>query len=168
MLNPLALVLFSLPNLLRGKPQHSPSPDVPAQGDTSSPLRELFSLPPDFASGPGAPLDATKLSAAAHTANPTGGNPSSAAERKLGKAAREFEAQLFTAFWQSMHDLSLTGADGADDDPGHNTLSQMSLQALASSLAAHGGFGISTLLVKQLLPKLQANPLQSVGTKGHS
>jgi len=168
MLNPLALVLFSLPNLLHGKPQHSPSPDVPAQGDISSPLREPFSLPPDFASGPGARFDATKLSAAAHHANPADGQPSSAAERKLRKAAQEFEAQLFTAFWQSMHDLSLTGADGADDDPGHDTLNQMSLQALANALAARGGFGISALLVKQLLPTVQGNPLQSVGTKGIS
>jgi len=168
MIHPLADVLLSLPHLLHGKPQHSPSPDAPAQGDISSPLRELFSLPPDFASGPGTPLDASKLSAAAHNANPADGKPSSAAERKLRKAAQEFEAQLFTAFWQSMHDLSLTGADGADADPGHDTLNQMSLQALASSLAAHGGFGISALLVKQLLPTVQANPLQSVGTKGNS
>lgn len=155
MVHLLAEALFLLPHWLQGKAQHPLSPDPPFQAGSITPPGAALALSAKNAFGPGAHSAAAGRLPIQPGASAADAQHPSAAERKLRQAAQEFEAQLISAFWQSMHEMSLTGEDGANDDPGHDTLNQMSIQAIASGLAAHGGFGIGALLAKQLQPSLR-------------
>ena len=70
-------------------------------------------------------------------------------QRKLKKAASDFEAMLLAKWWSSMKQSGL-GTDD-DSDPGHDTLDQMGMQAMSSAVAARGGLGIASMLVHSLL-----------------
>jgi hypothetical protein len=162
MVHLLAQVLLSIPGWLHGRAGHSPAPDLQSSGGVSTAFGALLQPPGQFVLRQGGAASPPNLSAAPESPRNSDGKPIPAAERKLRKAAQEFEAQLITAFWQSLHQMSLTGEEGSNDDPGHDTLDQMSIQAMANALATHGGFGISELLVKQLLPRIEADPAQGI------
>ena len=73
-------------------------------------------------------------------------------ERKLRRAAAEFEGMLLSKWWSAMRDSGLGGID--ETDPGHDTLDQLGMQSLSSAVASAGGIGIGALLVRDLLGKL--------------
>lgn len=70
--------------------------------------------------------------------------------RKLKKAATDFEAMLLAKWWSSMKDSGL-GEEDDSTDPGHDTLDNMGIQAMSSSVASRGGLGIGAMLVRSLL-----------------
>ncbi len=79
-----------------------------------------------------------------------------AQEKKLVKAAGEFESMLLSAFWKSMKS---TFADPNEDslDPAHGTLEDMSIQAMTDAVGKAGGLGIGKLIIKNLEAHLAAS-----------
>lgn len=88
-------------------------------------LLSVASLPPELAAPPVTPL--------------TRGQ----------KAARDFEAQLLGSLLQSMEKTFAT-VPGDNAMPGEDDYNYLGTQALASALAAAGGFGIAHLINRQL------------------
>ena len=68
---------------------------------------------------------------------------------KLRRFAQEFEAILINSWWRSMKD-SFSSLSGSEDEPAHETLDDWSMQAMSSAIAASGGVGLSTLLIRHL------------------
>jgi len=87
-------------------------------------------------------------------------NPSSngtPAERKLHKAAAEFESLLLSNLWKSMKSsLASTDSDSDSDsdDAGHETLEELGIESMSSAVGKAGGLGIGKLILKHLEPKL--------------
>jgi Rod binding domain-containing protein len=79
---------------------------------------------------------------------------------KLTKAAREFESILLQNWLEKMNQ-SFAGADQSQD-AAHDTVSSLGTQAISTALAARGGIGIASMLLRQLQPKEQ--PVQEVGS----
>lgn len=79
--------------------------------------------------------------------------PSSSEERKIDKAARDFEAILASQWLEKAHE-SLASAPGGNeednDDPSAMQFQGVALQAVAGAVVAHGGFGIARLLREHL------------------
>jgi Rod binding domain-containing protein len=76
----------------------------------------------------------------------------SAATPALGKgakAAREFEAQLIGALLQSL-EKTFAAIPGQDAMAGEDDYNYLGTQALASAVAAGGGFGIARLITQHL------------------
>ena len=63
---------------------------------------------------------------------------SSPANRRLRKAAAEFESLLLSSLWKSMK-TSLVGPDEESDDPGHDTFEGLGIEAISSAVAKAGG-----------------------------
>ena len=82
--------------------------------------------------------------------------PESPEQRKLKKAASDFEAMLLDKWWSSMKQSGLGSDDGSD--PGHDTLDEMGMQAMSSAVAARGGLGIASMLVHSLLSNPRGGP----------
>ncbi len=82
--------------------------------------------------------------------------PQSASDpRRAGairKYAQEFEASLLAAWWKEMQS-SFAGLSDEEHGPEFETMNDLGAQALASGLAARGGIGIASLLVRNLLPR---------------
>lgn len=78
------------------------------------------------------------------SANGTGAS----ASPKLVKAAHEFEALLLQSWLEKMNQ-SFAGESG-NLDPAHDTVSSLGTQAIAQALAARGGIGIASMLLRQL------------------
>jgi len=72
-------------------------------------------------------------------------------QRKLEKAAAEFESILISTFWKSMKD---SFSDGNEDvtDPAHSSLDDMSIQAMAGAMSKAGGLGLGKLILRHLEP----------------
>jgi Rod binding domain-containing protein len=89
-------------------------------------------------------LSASALSAAAVL-------PSAAAPTlgKGEKAAREFEAQLIGTVLESM-EKTFAGLPGQDAIAGQDDYNYLGTQALASAVAAGGGFGIAKMIMKHM------------------
>jgi Rod binding domain-containing protein len=85
----------------------------------------------------------------------TATNPSllnSPADRKLRKAAGEFESLLLSNLWKSMKS---TFADDANStDPAHDTLENWGIDAMSSAVGKAGGLGLGKLILKHLEPLL--------------
>jgi len=77
--------------------------------------------------------------------------PSGDKTAKIRKYAQEFEANFLSKFYQEMQH-SLGEAEG-ESDPGHDTLTDLGVHALAMGLSAAGGVGIANLLIQHLIPK---------------
>jgi Rod binding domain-containing protein len=94
------------------------------------------------------PVNSTQLSppsaADAQSMSPT--------EKKLRKAATEFEAMLLSKWWSAMRDSGLGGSD--QTDPAHDTLDQLGMQALSSAVAGAGGIGLGKILVRDVLSNI--------------
>jgi Rod binding domain-containing protein len=71
---------------------------------------------------------------------------------KLRQAAGEFEAMLLANLWKSMK--STFSSDDDSDDPAHETLSDMGMQAISGAVGKAGGLGLSKLILKHLEPLL--------------
>jgi Rod binding domain-containing protein len=66
------------------------------------------------------------------------------------KAAREFEAQLIGTVLQSL-EKTLASVPGQDPIPGEDDYNYLGTQALASAVAAGGGFGIARMISEHLI-----------------
>jgi Rod binding domain-containing protein len=76
----------------------------------------------------------------------------SPADRKLRKAAGEFESLLLSNLWKSMKS---TFADDEDStDPAHDTLENWGIDAMSSAVGKAGGLGLGKLILKHLEPLL--------------
>ena len=71
--------------------------------------------------------------------------PAAAALGKGAKAAREFEAQLIGTVLQSL-EKTFAAIPGDDTIAGADDYNYLGSQALASAVAAGGGFGIARLI----------------------
>src|SRR5579863_2848715 len=65
------------------------------------------------------------------------------------KAAREFEAQLIGSLLAS-YEKTFATLPGQSDVTGSDNYSYLGSQALASALAASGGFGIAAMITRSL------------------
>lgn len=83
-------------------------------------------------------------------------SPAAGPSPKLVKAARDFEALLLQDWLEKMNQ-SFVG-ESASQDPGHDTLSSLGSQAIATALAARGGIGIANTIVHQLQRRSQTAP----------
>jgi len=72
-------------------------------------------------------------------------------ERKLQKAASEFESILIGTFWKSMKD-SFASDDEDATDPAHSTLDDLGIQAMAGAMSKAGGLGLGRLILRHLAP----------------
>jgi Rod binding domain-containing protein len=79
-----------------------------------------------------------------------------AREQKLLKAAGEFESMLLSSFWKSMKE-SFADPDSDSLDPAHDTLEDMSIQAMSDAIGKAGGLGIGKLIIKHLEVQLAAS-----------
>jgi hypothetical protein len=61
------------------------------------------------------------------------------------KAARDFEAQLIGTVLQSL-EKTFAALPGESEIPGQDDYNYLGSEALASGLAAHGGFGIARMI----------------------
>ncbi|MGH9740951.1 MAG: rod-binding protein [Candidatus Acidiferrum sp.] len=82
------------------------------------------------------------------------------ADRKLRQAAGEFEGMLLSSLWKSMKSTFATPDDDASD-PAHDTLDDMSIQAMSSAVGKAGGLGLGKLILKHLEPMLANSQSQS-------
>jgi Rod binding domain-containing protein len=76
----------------------------------------------------------------------------SPAARKLSQAAGEFESMLLANLWKSMKSTFASADDS--DDPAHETLEDMGIQAMSSAVGKAGGLGLGKLVIKYLEPIL--------------
>jgi len=65
------------------------------------------------------------------------------------KAARDFEAQLIGSVLESL-EKTFAAVPGEDAIPGADDYNYLGTQALASAVAAGGGFGIARLIMEHL------------------
>ena len=84
------------------------------------------------------------------------GNSSSKSEldsAKIDKGAKEFEAVLVGS-WLQQAEQSFATVPGADDDDnkdvGRDSMMSFGVQALSTSMAASGGFGIGKMIAKAM------------------
>ena len=85
-------------------------------------------------------------------ASSSSSSPDALYARKVIKAARDFEAVLLTSLFGSL-EKTFTAIGAKSTDPGSNNYQYMGAQALGSGLAASGGIGIATMIVRNLLEK---------------
>ncbi len=77
----------------------------------------------------------------------------SPADRKLRKAAGEFESLLLSNLWKSMKS-SFVASDEDSTDPAHDTLENWGIDAIAGAVGKAGGLGLGKLILKHLEPML--------------
>ncbi|HLW89269.1 MAG TPA: hypothetical protein VKR57_12310 [Terriglobales bacterium] len=65
------------------------------------------------------------------------------------KAAREFEAQLIGSLLES-YEKTFASLPGDSQVPGSDNYNYLGTEALASTLAAAGGFGIAAMIMRNL------------------
>jgi Rod binding domain-containing protein len=99
---------------------------------------------PTPGSGPLAALPSSLRQASPALESPAG--------RKLRQAAGEFESMLLANLWKSMKSTFASSDDS--DDPAHETLEDMGIQAMSSAVGKAGGLGLGKLVVKYLEPIL--------------
>lgn len=83
---------------------------------------------------------------------------------KLSKAAREFESILLQNWLEKMNQ-SFAGSEPSQD-AAHDTVSSLGTQAIATALAARGGIGIASMLLRQLQPKPKPAPVEAGKSSG--
>jgi Rod binding domain-containing protein len=81
-------------------------------------------------------------------AGKAGSSPGPAPGRSA-KAAREFEAQLIGSVLASL-EKTFAAVPGDDSISGSDDYNYLGVQALAGTLADHGGFGIGTMISRYL------------------
>ncbi len=81
---------------------------------------------------------------------------SSQPNSKLAKAAREFESILLQNWLEKMNH-SFAGSEESQD-AAHDTVTSLGTQAISTALAARGGIGIASMLLRQLESKEKPVP----------
>ena len=77
-------------------------------------------------------------------------------EKKLKKAAGDFESILLASMWKAMkHSFGSSETDGAD--PAGSTLEDWGIEVMAGAVGRAGGLGIGKLILKSLEPAIQAD-----------
>jgi Rod binding domain-containing protein len=100
---------------------------------------------------------ASTIAANATSLSHIGKSPSDAlfqnspAEKKLRKAAGEFESLLLSNLWKSMKS-SFADSDDDSTDPAHDTLENMGIDAMSGAVGKAGGLGLGKLILKHLEP----------------
>ena len=77
------------------------------------------------------------------------GSGNSPDERKLRKAAGDFESILLASMWKSMKQ-SFGNDDEFGTDPAHGTLDDWGIEVMSSAVGRAGGLGIGKLILKHL------------------
>lgn len=80
------------------------------------------------------------------------GSVDSPDERKLKKAAGDFESILLASMWKSMKQSFGTPESDTDSDPAHGTLEDWGIEIMSSAVGRAGGLGIGKLILKHLEP----------------
>jgi Rod binding domain-containing protein len=80
-----------------------------------------------------------------------GTHPDTPGLRRLKQAAGEFEGILLSNLWKSMKSAFASPDDDADD-PAHETLDDMGIQAMSNAVGKAGGLGLGKLIVNHLAP----------------
>ena len=73
-------------------------------------------------------------------------------QRKLKKAAGDFESILLASMWKSMKQSFGTSDAEGDADPAHGTLEDWGIEIMSSAVGRAGGLGIGKLILKHLEP----------------
>jgi Rod binding domain-containing protein len=95
-------------------------------------------------------------------------NPSllnSPADRKLRKAAGEFESLLLSNLWKSMKS-TFAAPDDDSNDPAHDTLENCGIDAMAGAVGKAGGLGLGKLILKHLEPLLSQSQIGNAANPG--
>jgi Rod binding domain-containing protein len=90
--------------------------------------------------------------------------PNSPKLMRLKQAAGEFEGLLLSNLWKSMKS-AFASPDDDSDDPAHETLDDMGVQAMSNAVGKAGGLGLGKLIVNHLAP-LIANSANSQNGNG--
>jgi Rod binding domain-containing protein len=77
-------------------------------------------------------------------------------ERKLKKAAGDFESILLASLWKSMKQ-SFGKSQEAETDPAHGMVDDWSIEVMAGAVGKAGGLGIGKLILKHLEPAAAAS-----------
>ena len=85
---------------------------------------------------------------------PASGN--SPDDRKLRKAAGDFESILLASMWKSMKQSFGTSDSDFDADPAHGTLEDWGIEVMSSAVGRAGGLGIGKLILKHLEPHVHS------------
>lgn len=78
-------------------------------------------------------------------------------DRKLRKAASEFEGQLLSALWKSMK-TGFADSDGDSLDPAGQSLQEYGIDAMSQAVGNAGGLGIGKLIVERLEAQIARPP----------
>jgi Rod binding domain-containing protein len=87
------------------------------------------------------------------------------AGRKLLQAAGQFEGMLLSSLWKSMKS-TFAAPDDDSTDPAHDTLDDMSMEAMSNAVGKVGGLGLGRLILKHLEPLLAQRQAQSATDPG--
>jgi Rod binding domain-containing protein len=84
------------------------------------------------------------------------GTVDSPEEKKLKKAAGDFESILLSSMWKSMKQSF--GSSETDDstDPAHGTLDDWGIEVMSGAVGKAGGLGIGKLILKHLQPEIRS------------
>lgn len=80
------------------------------------------------------------------------GSVDSPDQRKLKKAAGDFESILLASMWKSMKQTFGSSDLEGDSDPAHGTLDDWGIEVMSSAVGRAGGLGIGKLILKHLEP----------------
>jgi Rod binding domain-containing protein len=120
------------------------------------------------------PIDAYISAIAVHAVSTLSQNGESAqssslsntpATRKLRQAAAEFEGMLLSSLWKSMKS-TFASPDDDSTDPAHDTLDDMSIEAMSNAVGKAGGLGLGKLILKHLEPMLANAESQNASSSG--
>jgi len=87
------------------------------------------------------------------------------AGRKLLQAAGQFEGMLLSSLWKSMKS-TFAAPDDDSTDPAHDTLDDMSIEAMSNAVGKAGGLGLGKLILKHLEPMLAQRQAQNATDSG--
>ena len=85
--------------------------------------------------------------------------------RKLLQAAAQFEGMLLSSLWKSMKS-TFAAPDDDSTDPAHDTLDDMSTEAMSNAVGKAGGLGFGKLILKHLEPMLAKSQAQAATDSG--
>lgn len=73
----------------------------------------------------------------------------SADQKKLEKAAGDFESILLSSMWKSMK-KSFGDSNHSDSDPASGTIDDLGIEAMSQAVGKAGGLGIGKMIIKQI------------------
>lgn len=76
-------------------------------------------------------------------------------DRKLRRAAGEFEAQLLSSLWKSMKTTFASSDDEDSTDPARQSLEEWGIDAMCNAIGKAGGLGVGKQIVRALEAKME-------------